>query len=1039
MEFSSTARWIWTGGEAIPRNYWLRARRSFMCPNTIQRATLLVTADSRYELYLNGEWLGFGPVRSYPWAYSYDQYEVTDRLLHGKQNTLALRVVHWGDHSFQYPLGRAGLLCELILELTDGSEMRIASDEHWRVSQDVAMRRDTQRMAPQFGFEEHYDGRHSDEGWNCCQYCDKNWHCAQVIGEIGIEPWTQLIPRSVPFLTRDAVYPTRLVAAELAQPLQGYRWSLDHRRRLRTVPAGIGSIPSQEAGRIIATEIVVDYPCTIKLHRYVEYASFECSVGGQIVKDYTGIIPLQPGRTLFVAGGSAEYPTLMFETDAALRFDASRIVAESDMGDVAAWAYCAPFDEQDGTYQRFYEARTIYELPETPRQAIAASENLAPDIFLLTKTQRFFLPDSGFCDYRIAGPQPRQLLTGLNGPLIEQPSALVHKDARSTILYPQQNYDLHLVIEFERLLVGFLVIEVDAPEGTIIDANMFEVIDESGIYWTNLVHNSLRYTCREGHQVFRSSVRRGFRYLSLTIRGASRPVKIHNVHCLMSTYPVEKRGQFTCNDPLLTKIWDIASYTVQLCMEDTYVDCPTYEQTFYVGDARNMALINGVTFGAYDLTDRCIRLTAETLSSHIDEYKPEHRQGSFHLTTDHVVSGWFNVIPMWSMMWIWNVWEHYQLTGRKETLIDLYPAVQECLRRCTLHLTDRHLLDLPDVSNLVDWTPMDMPRVGEITATNALFVECLRRAVLMAEELAVFTDDKDQQKEFFQSSKEYDSLAELVYQAINTYCWSEERHAYIDCVRDEYAYKRYVAFQRSKGQEPEAWETYLERGRISEPTNTLVLLCRCAPDERIQWILPLIEAAETEDFVNVDPGWMPSWTAEKIVPVGSPWFLFFTMEALIGQGQIERVINVIRKHWGYMLDKGSTTFWEMFRYWTNEHWTRSMCHGWAGGPAYFLSTQILGVQVNEPGYKRVHIAPQLADLTWARGIVTTPAGDVAVHWILDQKEATWIIEVALPQGIAGELVAPSGYKLQAEPITEEALKGIKLEAGSHKKYHFYRI
>ena len=52
---------------------------------------------------------------------------------------------------------------------------------------------------------------------------------------------------------------------------------------------------------------------------------------------------------------------------------------------------------------------------------------------------------------------------------------------------------------------------------------------------------------------------------------------------------------------------------MKLCMEDTFTDCPLYEQTLWVGDARNEGLFAMSVFGAYDLVRRCIRLAGQSL------------------------------------------------------------------------------------------------------------------------------------------------------------------------------------------------------------------------------------------------------------------------------------------------------------------------------------------------------------------------------------------------------------------------------------------
>ena len=109
----------------------------------------------------------------------------------------------------------------------------------------------------------------------------------------------------------------------------------------------------------------------------------------------------------------------------------------------------------------------------------------------------------------------------------------------------------------------------------------------------------------------------------------------------------------------------------------------SYEQVYWVGDARNSALVNGVAFGAYELTDRCIRLPGQSLSPELKMVIPPHIQAMRpHIATSHGVSGWFDEIPMWTFLWMWMAWEQYMNTGDKAALVDYYAYVKECMARC---------------------------------------------------------------------------------------------------------------------------------------------------------------------------------------------------------------------------------------------------------------------------------------------------------------------------------------------------------------------
>ena len=130
---------------------------------------------------------------------------------------------------------------------------------------------------------------------------------------------------------------------------------------------------------------------------------------------------------------------------------------------------------------------------------------------------------------------------------------------------------------------------------------------------------------------------------------------------------------------------------------------------------------------------------------------------------------------------------------------------------------------------------------------------------------------------------------------------------------------------------------------------------------------------------------------------------YYVLQARALAGDCCGALNVIRKYWGAMLDFGATTFWEDFDLQWIENASpidqlpvpgkddlhadfgahcykglrHSLCHGWAGGPAAWLSEHVLGVKILEPGGTAVKVAPQLADLNMVEG--TFPAASGNIH------------------------------------------------------------
>ena len=66
-----------------------------------------ITADSRYELYVNGTFVGHGPVRAWPSPWPVDEYDVR-HLLRAGRNVVGVLVTHFGISTFQYLHDEAG-------------------------------------------------------------------------------------------------------------------------------------------------------------------------------------------------------------------------------------------------------------------------------------------------------------------------------------------------------------------------------------------------------------------------------------------------------------------------------------------------------------------------------------------------------------------------------------------------------------------------------------------------------------------------------------------------------------------------------------------------------------------------------------------------------------------------------------------------------------------------------------------------------------------------------------------------------------------
>jgi len=162
---------------------------------------------------------------------------------------------------------------------------------------------------------------------------------------------------------------------------------------------------------------------------------------------------------------------------------------------------------------------------------------------------------------------------------------------------------------------------------------------------------------------------------------------------LESTYPVNAVGSFQCSDARLDHIWEISARTLKLCMEDTFTDCPLYEQTLWVGDARNESLFAYTTFGATDLARRCITLAGQSLER-------------YPLAGCQVPSSWDCLLPAWSFLWGISVWDYYEYTGDRNFLQSVWGWVLGNLQGAEARLDERGLFSGP-YWNMFDWAGID--------------------------------------------------------------------------------------------------------------------------------------------------------------------------------------------------------------------------------------------------------------------------------------------------------------------------------------------
>jgi hypothetical protein len=81
--------------------------------------------------------------------------------------------------------------------------------------------------------------------------------------------------------------------------------------------------------------------------------------------------------------------------------------------------------------------------------------------------------------------------------------------------------------------------------------------------------------------------------------------------------------------------------------------------------------------------------------------------------------------------------------------------------------------------------------------------------------------------------------------------------------------------------------------------------------------------------------------------------------------------------------------------------SRSDCHAWGAHPLYHYFAAVLGIRPTHPGFAAVEIRPQLGSLSYARGTLVHPRGEIAVDVRVEHDGLHG--RVSLPPGVRGHL------------------------------------
>jgi len=267
----------------------------------------------------------------------------------------------------------------------------------------------------------------------------------------------------------------------------------------------------------------------------------------------------------------------------------------------------------------------------------------------------------------------------------------------------------------------------------------------------------------ESNREFTTLWWRTWRYINLDITTAEEPLVLEDIYGTFSAYPFENATAFSApGHEELNRMLDIGWLTARLCANETYMDCPYYEQLQYFGDTRIQAMI--------------------TMYNTRDPYmvKNAMEQGRQSMVADGITmsrypSSLHQFISSFSLWWIQMGHDYWMYRGDEAYMKTLLPAYRNVLSWYEQWMKPDYSLGYVPHWFFADWAggfdygePV-REKEGNSAFQDLLYLMTLDAAAEMEENFGIAT-----------MGEYYRQLATSIRNTIRNKYWNKEKGLFAD-------------------------------------------------------------------------------------------------------------------------------------------------------------------------------------------------------------------------------------------------------------------
>lgn len=508
-----------------------------------------------------------------------------------------------------------------------------------------------------------------------------------------------------------------------------------------------------------------------------------------------------------------------------------------------------------------------------------------------------------------------------------------------------------MVLDFGQNMAGFVEVKLNCNKGTKVTLKHAEVLDKDGNFYTENLRSAKatdQFICKGGEETYRPHFTfHGFRYLC--VEGLGEEINPENFTACAVHTDMEETGSFECSNPWINRLQKNIEWGQRSNFLDIPTDCPQRDERLgWTGDAQVFART-----AAYNMN------VALFFAKWLRDLKADQ---SMEYGVPSVVPNILGNQPgaaAWGDAATIIPWTMYLVYGDRTILEEQYDSMRNWVEY--IHSTSEQGLLWQSGFQYADWLALDKEEMSDrVGATDRYFVATAY--------YAYSTEILYKSAEILGYHEDYSKYHELYLKIVKAF-------------NDEYITKT---------------------GRLVSETQTgcvLALHFNLAKEKYKNRIIASLENNLLAHKNHLVTGF-----------VGTPYLCHVLSENGLHDIAGKILLQEDYPSWLYAVKRGATTIWERWNSMLpdgsfDESGMNSFNHYAYGAIGDWLYQKVAGIQLIEPGYKKIRIAPAFVKgLTYAKAIYESMYGTIVSSWACENGKIT--VDVVIPANTTAILELP---------------------------------